>query len=644
MISVQSLRVEFGARVLFNDLAFSVQPRERIAFAGHNGAGKSTLMKCIAGLLPPSAGAIHAPKGTRIGYLPQEGIHVTGRSLWVETEAAFGEAVALRGKIDRLSRELTKLDPRSSPYAEMLEDIGELELQLDATNPERMKPRIESVLQGLGFQKSDFTRDCSEFSGGWQMRIAMARLFLQEPEVMLLDEPTNHLDIDSLRWLENYLVNYEHSYIIVSHDRFFLDKLTTKTLEIAFSRIHEYKGNYSYYEKEKAERYELLMGKYANDLKKMEELKAFVDRFRYKATKARQAQSRLKQMEKLESQLESPEEDLSRISFRFPKAMPSGREVMRLDGVKKAYDLPDGTKKQVLNGINLEVMRGDRIAIVGSNGAGKSTFCKIIAGQLDFDGKLTMGHNVSLNYFSQHQTESLSPEKSMYNEMLDAAPNSEAQKKVRDILGCFLFSGDAVNKKIKVLSGGEKSRVALAKILLQASNLLIMDEPTNHLDMRSKEMLIDSLENYDGTLLLVSHDRYFLDSLVNKVIEIKNGSMQLYLDTYAEYLEKAEKALEAEKLQEAAARQKPQAAAPKSSTKSEESKKSTPAKKDRRKIEEIEQKINRLEQQKEKLEAIMANEDFYKKSQEETTKTLDSYHALSSELNQLFAEWEKASS
>ncbi len=652
MLEARNLSMTVGTKELLLETSFRVGDRDHVALVGLNGTGKSTLLRHISGTTYDSglmtSGQLLKSAETTIGYLPQEiNFEADLEKTALQYSLLANERLCqLSEKITRMEHELAlpEQDYESEAYHQLIERFSDAMHEYEHLGGYTMQSDAEKVLAGLGFSEIDFHKKVKAFSGGWQMRLHLTKLLLQNPTLLLLDEPTNHLDIDSLRWLENYLVNYEHSYIIVSHDRFFLDKLTTKTLEIAFSRIHEYKGNYSYYEKEKAERYELLMGKYANDLKKMEELKAFVDRFRYKATKARQAQSRLKQMEKLESQLESPEEDLSRISFRFPKAMPSGREVMRLDGVKKAYDLPDGTKKQVLNGINLEVMRGDRIAIVGSNGAGKSTFCKIIAGQLDFDGKLTMGHNVSLNYFSQHQTESLSPEKSMYNEMLDAAPNSEAQKKVRDILGCFLFSGDAVNKKIKVLSGGEKSRVALAKILLQASNLLIMDEPTNHLDMRSKEMLIDSLENYDGTLLLVSHDRYFLDSLVNKVIEIKNGSMQLYLDTYAEYLEKAEKALEAEKLQEAAARQKPQAAAPKSSTKSEESKKITPAKKDRRKIEEIEQKINRLEQQKEKLEAIMANEDFYKKSQEETTKTLDSYHALSSELNQLFAEWEKASS
>ena len=535
-------------------------------------------------------------------------------------------------------------DYEGEAYHLLIERFSDAMHEFDHLGGYTMQSNAEKVLGGLGFSEIDFHKKVKDFSGGWQMRLHLTKLLLQNPTLLLLDEPTNHLDIDSLRWLENYLLNYEHSYIIVSHDRFFLDKLTTKTLEIAFTQINEYKGNYSYYEKEKAERYELMMGKYENDVKKVAELKAFVDRFRYKATKARQAQSRLRQMEKMEKNMQSPEEDLSRISFRFPKANPSGREVMRLDGVKKAYILPDGSKKQVLTGIDLEVMRGDRIAIVGSNGAGKTTFCKILAGHIDFEGKLTMGHNVSLNYFAQHQTENLSQEKSVYTEMVDSAPTSEAQKKVRDILGCFLFSGDAVNKKIRVLSGGEKSRVALAKILLQASNLLIMDEPTNHLDMRSKEMLIDSLEYYDGTLLIVSHDRYFLDSLVNKVVEIKNGTLQLYLGTYAEYLEKAEKVIEDERKLEAASRQKGQSAPVKVTEKEKvQAEKSASAKKDKKKIDELELKINQLEKKKESLETMMATEDFYKKSQNENAKVLDEYHKLCSELSAVFAEWERYS-
>ncbi|NTU96869.1 MAG: ABC-F family ATP-binding cassette domain-containing protein [Chlorobiaceae bacterium] len=652
MFEARSLSLSVGTKELLSDTSFRIGDRDHVALVGLNGTGKTTLLRLISGPAGNSAlittGQFMKSSDTTIGYLPQEisfdqDLEKTALQYALQANSRLFE---LSGKISRLEHELALPDQdyESRAYHELIERFSEAMHEFDHLGGYTMQSNAEKVLAGLGFSEIDFHKKVKAFSGGWQMRLHLTRLLLQNPTLLLLDEPTNHLDIDSLRWLENYLANYEHSYIIVSHDRFFLDKLTDKTLEIAFRRINEYKGNYSYYEKEKAERYELMMGKYENDLKKMEELKAFVDRFRYKATKARQAQSRLRQMEKLEQNLECPEEDLSHISFRFPKAAPSGREVMRLEGVRKSYILPDGTKKQVLNGIDLEVMRGDRIAIVGSNGAGKTTFCKILAGQLDFEGELAMGHNVSLNYFAQHQTENLSAEKSIYEEMMDAAPTSEAQKNVRDILGCFLFSGDAVNKKIKVLSGGEKSRVALARILLQASNLLIMDEPTNHLDMRSKEMLIDSLENYDGTLLIVSHDRYFLDSLVNKVIEIKGGMLKLYLGTYAEYLEKSERLIEEEqrKLQE---EQKKRQAPPSSPGQAKTvTKKTVPSVGNKKKIEEIEKKINLLEKKKESLETLMAEEDFYRKSSEETSGTLESYHTACMELDSLFEEWERHSS
>ena len=652
MLEARNLSLSVGTKQLLTDTSFRIGDKDHVSLVGLNGTGKTTLLRLISGPTSDSAlitdGQFLKSAETTIGYLPQEisfdaDLEKTALQYALQANARLFE---LSDKITRMEHELAlpEQDYESEAYHKLIERFSDAMHEFEHLGGYTMQSDAEKVLGGLGFSEIDFHKKVKSFSGGWQMRLHITKLLLQNPTLLLLDEPTNHLDIDSLRWLENYLLNYEHSYIIVSHDRFFLDKLTTKTLEIAFERINEYKGNYSYYEKEKAERYELMMGKYENDLKKMEELKAFVDRFRYKATKARQAQSRLRQMEKMEKNLQSPEEDLSRISFRFPKAQPSGREVMRLDGVKKSYLLPDGTKKQVLNGIDLEVMRGDRIAIVGSNGAGKTTFCKIVAGEIEFDGKLTMGHNVTLNYFAQHQTENLSPDKSIYMEMMDSAPSSEAQKKVRDILGCFLFSGDAVNKKIRVLSGGEKSRVALAKILLQASNLLIMDEPTNHLDMRSKEMLIDSLEYYDGTLLLVSHDRYFLDSLVNKVVEIKNGGLQLHLGTYAEYLEKAEKAIEAERQQENAVKQKSQSTAAKTTEiEKEQAKKSAASKRNKKRIDEIEQKINRLEHKKESIETMMATEDFYKKSKEENAKILDGYHALCNELNTLFAEWEQGS-
>jgi ATP-binding cassette subfamily F protein 3 len=651
MFEARNLSLSVGTKELLSETSFRVGDKDRVGLVGLNGTGKSTLLKLISGTTAADSGLISNGQfiksaETTIGYLPQEisfadDLEKTALQYALQANARLYE---LSGKITTMEHELAlpEQDYESAGYHDLIERYSDAMHEFEHLGGYTMQSDAEKVLAGLGFSEIDFHKKVKSFSGGWQMRLHIAKLLLQNPTLLLLDEPTNHLDIDSLRWLENYLLNYEHSYMIVSHDRFFLDKLTTKTLEIAFQRIDEYKGNYSRYETEKAERFELLMGKYENDKKKIAELQSFVNRFRAKATKARQAQSRLRQMEKLEKEIECPEEDLSRISFRFPKAQPSGREVMRLDGVGKSYPLPDGTTKEVLRGIDLEIMRGDRIAIVGSNGAGKTTFCRILAQEIDFEGKLSVGHNVSMNYFAQHQTETLAPEKSIYTEMLDAAPTAEAQKKVRDILGCFLFSGDAIEKKIKVLSGGEKSRVALARILLQASNLLVMDEPTNHLDMRSKEMLIDSLENYDGTLLLVSHDRYFLDSLVNKVVELKNGSIQLYLGTYAEYLEKAEKNLEEEKAREAAA-MKAKAAAEKPAKTGTQAPAAKPAaKKDRKKIEAIEKEINRLEQEKERMETLMANEDFYMKSQAETAATLERYHALSAELEQMFSDWEKA--
>ena len=648
MLEARNLSLSAGTKVLLRDTSFRIGDKDRASLVGLNGTGKSTLLRLLSGQLkedgPLSDGQIMKSSTTSIGYVPQEisfegDLEKSALQYSLEANKTLHE---LSERITRMEHELSlpDQDHASDEYHKLIERFSDASHDFERLGGYRMQSDAEKILSGLGFGGADFHKKVKEFSGGWQMRLLIARLLLQNPTLLLLDEPTNHLDIDSLRWLEQYLLNYEHSYLIVSHDRFFLDKLTTKTLEIAFQEITEYKGNYSYYEKEKAERYTLMMSRYENDLKKMADLKSFVDRFRYKATKARQAQSRLRQMQKLEEELQAPEEDLSQISFSFPKARPSGREVLRLEGVTKTYRLPDGSTKTVLRGIDLEIMRGDRIAIVGSNGAGKTTFCRILADEIDFEGKRQTGHHVSMNYFAQHQTDNLSPEKSVLQEMMDAAPTSEAQRRVRDILGCFLFSGDAVEKKTAVLSGGEKSRVALAKILLQASNLLIMDEPTNHLDMRSKEMLIDSLENYDGTLLIVSHDRYFLDSLVNKVFEIKNGGVQVYLGTYAEYLEKAEKAWEEEKKQQSEIQAKEEAARKATAAKPVEKKTAAP-KGNSKKIAAIEKEIQRLEESKKQHEDMMAQPSFYEQPAEETRKATAEYEELCKELDALYLCWEE---
>ncbi len=536
MISVQSLRVEFGARVLFNDLSFSVQPRERIAFAGHNGAGKTTLMKCIAGTLPPSAGMISAPKGTRIGYLPQEGIHVRGRSLWHETESAFGETLALRKKIDRLSRELTHLDPRSSPYAEILDEIGGLELQLDATDPARMKPRIESVLKGLGFREKDFTRDCSEFSGGWQMRIAMAKLFLQEPEVLLLDEPTNHLDLDSQIWVEQYLVNYPGAILLISHDRALLDMLCTRTIAFSHGRAEEYAGNYSYFERESVLRREIQLKQYEAQQREIADIQRFIDRFRASANKATLVQSRVKMLAKIE-RIPQPERDDAVMNFKFPPPPNSGHMVAGLAGVTKSYG-----PLNVFSGFDFEINKGEKIAIVGPNGAGKSTFCRIITGQeVPDSGTHTFGHKVAVSFFSQNHSDELDPDLTVL-ETAEGAASRESAPHARNLLGCFLFRGDDVFKKVGVLSGGERSRVALVCMLLRPANFLILDEPTNHLDMQSQDVLRRALADYPGSVLIVSHNRSFLDELVDKTLEFRPGEQpRLFAGNITYYLEKTAK-------------------------------------------------------------------------------------------------------
>ncbi len=534
MISVQSLRVEFGARVLFDDLSFSVQPKERIAFAGHNGAGKSTLMKCIAGIIEPSGGKIHAPKGTRVGYLPQEGIHVRGRTLWQETESAFGETLALREKIDRLSHELTKLDPRSSPYGELLEEIGELELRLDATDPARMKPKIESVLKGLGFKEKDFTRDCSEFSGGWQMRIAMAKLFLQEPEVLLLDEPTNHLDIDTQTWVEQYLVNYPGAIMLISHDRALLDTLCTRTIAFAHGRAEEYAGNFSYFERESVLRKEIQLKQYNSQQREIAEIQRFIDRFRASANKATLVQSRIKQLDKIE-RIPPPEQDDAVMNFKFPPPPNSGHTVAKLESIHKSYG-----PLTIFSGFDFEITKGEKFAIVGPNGAGKSTFCRIVTGQEAPDaGTHTFGHKVATSFFSQNHADELDPNLTVL-ETVEAAASREAMPHARNLLGCFLFRGDDVFKKIGVLSGGERSRVALVCMLLRPANFLILDEPTNHLDMQSQDVLQRALVDYPGSVLIVSHNRSFLDPLVTKTLEFRPGQPpKLYHGNISYYLEKS---------------------------------------------------------------------------------------------------------
>jgi len=511
VLAIKKLRVEFGARVIFKDLSFTVMPKERISFAGHNGAGKSTLMKCIGGALEANGGEISKPKDCKIGYLPQEGIHIRGISLWDETESAFGEAKTIQDEIDQLSEQLTSMDSSTDEYLELLYKIGDLDIALEHYDPNTIKPRVESVLMGLGFKRSDFTRDCSEFSGGWQMRIAMAKLFLQEPAVLLLDEPTNHLDIDSQTWMEQYLFSYPGAIIIISHDLALLDALTKRTIAFAHGKAEEYAGNYSYYLTESKLRKEI---------------------FRAKASKATQAQSRIKQLEKVE--LIVLEQDDAVMNFSFPTPPPSGQSVAKLEDASKSYG-----ELNIFSGFDFEVERGERLAIVGPNGAGKSTFCRLITGQESPDsGTHILGRKSAISFFSQNHADELDPERSVI-ETCEAVASTKNAPLVRNILGCFLFRGDDVFKKVGVLSGGERSRVALVCMLIQPANFLILDEPTNHLDVQSQAVLQRALAEYPGAYLIVSHNRSFLDPIVTKTLEFRPGeSPQVYHGNVTYYLEK----------------------------------------------------------------------------------------------------------
>jgi len=507
VLAIQQLRVEVGARVLFDGLSFVLAKEDRISFAGPNGAGKSTLMKCLAGVIEPNAGQITRPKGHRTGYLPQDGIHLSGHSLWEEAESAFAEARQLQHDIEQNSAQLEHLDPGASAYSELLQKIGELELRLEHFDPSRIKPRIESVLGGLGFQRDDFNRDCGEFSGGWQMRIAMAKLFLQAPDALLLDEPTNHLDVDAQRWMESFLRDYKGTIAIISHDRSLLDELTTRTIAFERGKAAEYAGNYSFFVKESALRREILEKQYRAQQREIDKTERWINRFRAKSTKASQVQSRIKQLEKME-RIELEEEE-GAMNFTFPPPPPSAHCVAKIEGGAQRYG-----SLTVFEGFDFEITRSQKIAVVGPNGAGKSTFCRMITGkESPADGCLELGSKVLPSFFSQTHADELDPGQTVL-QTVETAASRENMSHVRNLLGCFLFRGDDVFKQVGVLSGGERSRVALVQMLVRPANFLILDEPTNHLDMQSQDVLQNALNQYPGTIIIVSHNRSFLDPVV----------------------------------------------------------------------------------------------------------------------------------
>jgi ATP-binding cassette subfamily F protein 3 len=636
MLSLDHISMQFGGRVLFDDFSFVLGPHDRIGLVGSNGTGKSTLLKIIAGLIEPEGGTIAKARYVTVGYLPQDSIVASERTLYDEASTAFDDVLDVQSKLEETHQQLSILDPESTGHREMLEIYGELQHKLEGLDAFRMKSKIEQVLMGLGFSVRDFQRSTGEFSGGWQMRIALAKLLLREPSILLLDEPTNHLDLDSLRWLENYLRNYNGAVVLVSHDRAFLDNLTHATLALSHATIEPYQGNYSFYEQERLVRREQALNALKNREKKVKQTQEFIDRFRYKATKARQVQSRIKQLEKLDK-IDLPEEE-EEIRFHFPQPNPGGVIAAELKNIVKRYG-----PISIFNGLSITIERGDRIAVVGINGAGKSTFARILAGVEPFEsGERTPGYNTVTAYFAQHQADELDLTKEVLQTIDEIAPG-EIRLKLRTLLGSFLFHGDDVFKKVAVLSGGEKSRLALAKMLLQPANFLIMDEPTNHLDMRSKQVLQEALAEYEGTYLIVAHDRAFLDPIVTKVLEFSPGKVRTFPGNISEYVEKksAEKNIEAERqiVQQHSGQSSPTTEKDRKRFEAERrqeiSRKSRPIKEQ---LEKIERDIVIMERRKKEIESLMGDPDFYKNGEEAKKAALE-YQSLQPRLEQSYASW-----
>ena len=532
MVSIQNLSVEFSAKSLFDNINYVINPRDRIALVGKNGAGKSTMLKIIAGIQSPTSGKVSMPRDITVGYLPQQMELNDTLTVKEEVRKAFAHIDDLKRKLDEATEELSsRTDYESDEYHELIERVSSLSERMAMEQSENCEAEMEKTLTGLGFLRTDFDRPTSEFSGGWRMRTELAKLLLQRPDVLLLDEPTNHLDIESIQWLEQFLTSKAGAVVLVSHDRAFIDNVTNRTIEISCGKIYDYAVNYSHFVELRKERVEQQMRAFQNQQKQIQETEDFIERFRYKATKSVQVQSRIKQLNKIE-RIEVDEVDNSHISLRFPPAPRSGDYPLILDNVGKAYG-----DHQVFDGATFTLKRGEKIAFVGKNGEGKSTLVKCIMGEIPFTGSLKIGHNVKIGYFAQNQASMLDGELTVFD-TIDRVATGDIRTKIRDILGAFMFGGEASDKKVKVLSGGEKTRLAMIKLLLEPVNLLILDEPTNHLDMRTKDILKQAIRDFNGTVIVVSHDREFLDGLVEKVYEFGGGKVKECLGGIYEFLEK----------------------------------------------------------------------------------------------------------
>ena len=644
MLTINNLDIRYGDKHLFNDVSARINDRDRIGLVGVNGAGKSTLLKIISGLTETDPGVVNRPKRFSTAYLPQEATALdTGRTIYQEAENAFAEALVLQQDLEEVNRQLGAVSPESPEFSALLHQQGELQHRLERIDIFRMQSQIEKVLMGLGFSVQDFDRPSNSLSGGWLMRLMLAKMLLAMPDLLLLDEPTNHLDLDSLTWLENFLLSYDGGLVIISHDRTFLDQVTTVTWELSLGRLTVFKGNYSKYVADKEIRMQVERAAYDNQQAQIRQTMRFVQRFRAKSTKAKQVQSRLKQLSRMERiELAETEQE---VSFFFPPAAPSGRLALEVEALGKRYGV-----KQVFDDITFHLQRGDKMAVVGVNGAGKSTLMRILAGLEGHDsGRVKPGHNVKISYFGQHQAQELAPGLTAL-QTLSAVAGDMSVTEIRSLLGAFLFRGEEVDKKVQVLSGGEKSRLALAKMIVQPANLLILDEPTNHLDMSSQEVLQEAMAQYDGTIIIVSHNRHFVNRFINKVLEIKDGRASLFEGNIEDYFHKL-KTMEADPAADRqtendretagldkAGKQKGKAVRQEQAkVRQEKSRTLNPLKKE---VAKAEEEISRLENRKKDLEKLMADPLLYQ-DQDKFAECGREYSSLERKLDRLYLAWEE---
>ncbi len=635
MVSVNGVTVSFGGYNLFDNVSFLINPKDRIGLAGKNGAGKSTMLKLLAGLQSPTKGEISIPKDCKIGYLPQDMVHQHGRTVFEETETAFAEIQAMQKRLDDINHQLeTRTDYESDSYMQLIEDLTEINARLDVVGAGNTSEEIEKVLRGLGFERKEFTRQTSEFSGGWRMRIELAKLLLQKPDVLLLDEPTNHLDIEAIQWLEEFMETFSGAVVLISHDKTFLDTVTKRTIEIVNQKIYDYKTNYSHYLVLREERREQQENAAKNQQRIINQYETLIDKNRAKASKAAFAQSLIKKLDKME-RVEVDDVDTAAVRFRFPAPAHSGKIVITAEHAGKKYD-----QKQIFSDANFIITKGEKIGLVGRNGEGKSTMMKMIAGKIPFDGTVQLGHSVLMGYFEQDQEEKLNLNKTVF-ETIDELAVGEVRKQVRTLLGSFLFGGDDIDKKVKVLSGGERGRLALCKLLLEPYNLLLLDEPTNHLDIKSKEVLKNALLDYEGTVVMVSHDRDFMAGMCNRLFEFRDGHVKEHLCDIKEFMEirKVERLNELD-LDKSGVKSSPATEKKQPSTSEiEAAEKKKQQSQIQSQLKKVEEKVTQLESEIKQIDLQLANPDTYN----ELTKNPDffnQYNQLKNNLELEMKKWE----